>query len=166
MNKENNIYSVTSKRGDFTNQLNLIEDIFYDFMSNNGYIVSIYNDDESIRYLGHGGDATKDDKFAVIFALSEQFYPRNFSIFVKDRNGNSVIDGETVATYSIELKQEIANDELTNKFKVLLNDVYKKYKVYSKENRLDFVYNELEVERRDYTNITLEKDDNSNKYER
>lgn len=35
----------------------------------------------------------------------------------------------------------------------MLDDIYNKYKVYSKENRLDFVFNEYEVDRKNYDDV-------------
>lgn len=139
-------------REKFLEQEGIIEEVFFNFMSEKNYDVRI-NDGDSIKYLGYGGNAVKDDTFAVLFKLVNFPYPRSFSVFVEDRNGNLVLTGETAAIYSIEADDNIDNKELVNKFKILLNDVYNKYKDYSKENRLDFVYNGLEMERKDYTNF-------------
>lgn len=141
-------------REKFLEQESIIEKVFFDFMVEKGYRVSI-NEGDSIQYLGYGGDAIKEDKFAVFFRLVSNIYPRSFSIFVTDRNGNSIITGETVAIYSIESDDNADNKELVSKFKILLNDIYNKYKDYSRENRLEFSYNELEMERKDYTEIDL-----------
>lgn len=146
----------------FINQINLIEDYFYGFMKEKGYSVNIYEEDD-LKYLGYGGWATKEDKFAIFFKLVEFPYPKSFSIHAEDRNGNNILHGETVAIYSISDKDNMSDDELLSRFKMALNDIYDKYKVYSKENRLDFVFNELEMERKDYTdmalNIKLEKNE-------
>lgn len=142
-------------RRNFLEQEQEIEDIFYDFMTENGYSVHFHRD-EDIKYMGYGGMAVKEDKFAPFFSLSGNIYPRSFSVFVEDRNGNFILTGETAAIYSISASPESNIKELKDKFKILLNDIYNKYKVYSKENRLDFVYNELKLERKNYDNV-LEK---------
>lgn len=134
----------------FIEQINVIEDIFYDYMTDKGYSVNIY-DDEDVSCLGYGGYATKDDKFAIFFKLVEQPHPRSFSVFAEDRNGHFALAGETAAIYSVSVGENTTIDELKDKFNKLLNDIYEKYSVYSKENRLDFVYNELEMERKNYT---------------
>lgn len=141
-------------REKFLEQEDIIEKVFFDFMIEKGYKVTI-NEGESIKYIGYGGDAIKEDKFAVFFRLVSNIYPRSFSIFVEDRNGNSIITGETAAIYSIGSDDNADMKELEVKFKILLNDIYNKYKDYSKENRLEFTYNGLEMERKDYTEIDL-----------
>lgn len=124
-------------------------------MKDKGYSVNIYEENE-VNSMGYGGWATKDDKYAIFFKLVEFSYPRSFSIHAEDRNGNSILHGETVAIYSVSGKDNLSNEELLSRFKMALNDVYDKYKVYSKENRLDFVFNELKMERKDYTDINLD----------
>lgn len=141
----------------FIEQEQAVEELFYEYMTREGYSVRLYKD-EDLKYLGYGGNAIKEDKFAVIFNLRGQVYPRTFSISVEDRNGNLVIMGETAAIYSISATSETTKEELSNKFKILLSDIYNKYKIYSRENRLDFVYNELEMERKNYTDIEKEVD--------
>jgi len=136
----------------FIEQEQELEEIFDEFMSKEGYSVHIHGEDD-LKYFGYGGYAIKEDKFAVIFNLRGQVYPRGFSISVSDRNGNLVIMGETVAIYSISATSDTPKEELVNKFKIMLNDIYNKYKIYSRENRLDFVYNEYEIERKKYDEI-------------
>lgn len=140
----------------FQKQEKEIEKIFYNFMKEKGYSVLLHTE-EDIKYMGYGGIAVKEDKFAVFFELSGNVYPRGFSVKVEDRNGNFVLTGETAALYSLSATPEMDIKELTEKFKILLNDIYEKYKVYSRENRLDFVYNELKEERKDYDSINLNK---------
>lgn len=143
----------------FSKQEDMIENIFATFMEQQGYYVSL-NQDESVKYLGYGGLAVhKDDKFSLMFQLNGNLYPRSFSISVKDRNGNFVLMGETVAIYSLSADDNTNYKELSEKFKILLNDVFEKYKIYSKENRLDFVFNNLEMERKSYTDVKLNNDD-------
>lgn len=145
---------------EFLEQENIIEDVFYNFMKDKGYSVSLY-DEEDLKYMGYGGFAVTDDKFAIIFKLSNNPYPRSFSVFAEDRNGHFAIDGETAAIYSISLDENpnINNDELKAKFEILLEDIYDKYSVYSKDNRLDFVFNEMKTERKNYEYISLNKEE-------
>lgn len=138
----------------FIEQINILEKVFYEFMTDKGYSVNIYSE-EDIRYLGYGGIASKSDKFAIYFSLVEYPYPKSFSIFANDRNGNFALCGDTVAIYSISGEKDLSNDELKEKFEIALNDIYDKYSIYSKEKRLDFVFNELEMERKDYTDIQV-----------
>jgi len=145
---------------EFLEQENIIEDVFYNFMKDKGYSVSLYNE-EDLKYMGYGGFAVADDKFAIIFKLSNNPYPRSFSVFAEDRNGYFAIDGETAAIYSILIDENsnMDNDELKSKFEILLEDIYTKYSVYSKNNRLDFVFNEMEIERKNYEDISLNKEE-------
>ncbi|MBR1377320.1 MAG: hypothetical protein IJ565_05895 [Bacilli bacterium] len=136
-------------RRNFLEQEEAVENIFYDFMKEKGYTVYFHRDEE-IKYMGYGGNAVKEDKFAVFFTLSADIYPRHFSIFAEDRNGNFVLTGEAAAIYSLSATPDSDINKLKNTFKILLNDIYEKYKDYSKENRLDFVYNELETDRKHY----------------
>lgn len=123
-------------------------------MKEKGYSVSIY-DENDVKYTNFGGFACKKDKFSILFKLVEFPYPKSFSIHAIDRNGNFILTGETVAIYSIYGKDDLSDQEVLSRFKIALNDIYEKYKVYSKENRLDFVFNELEQEVKDYTNIEI-----------
>lgn len=139
----------------FMKQEKELEKIFYNFMKEKGYSVILHSE-EDIKYMGYGGIAVKDDKFSVFFELSGNVYPRSFSVRAEDRNGNFILTGEMAALYSLSATPDMDMKELTGKFKILLNDIYEKYKVYSKENRLDFVYNELKEERKNYDDIILE----------
>lgn len=145
---------------EFLEQERIIEETFYNFMEDKGYSVNIYNDDD-VEYTGYGGFAVTEDKFAVIFKLCNFQHPKAFTIFAVDRNGYFAIDGDTAAIYSISLeeKTDIDNDELKAKFEILLEDIYKKYGAYSKSNRLDFVFNDMKMERKSYENISLSKED-------
>ena len=129
---------------EFIKKVENIENYFSSFMKNNGYHIYIDND------RGYSGTAVKDDPFALIFKLYCWEYPRSYNIFIEDRNGNFAIDGSTVAIYSLNEKENTYEDDLLNSFHQMLNDVYDKYKDFSKENRLDFVFNGLEVDRKDY----------------
>ncbi len=132
----------------YDEQANIIEDLFFDFMEKQGYSILEYD-------CRRGGIAYKTDKFCVLFKLNATSYPRNFTIHVEDRNGYFALDGDTAAIYSLSECSDLSNEELTKKFKKLLNDVYEKYEIYNKSNRLDFVYNELEVERKEYNEMGL-----------
>ncbi len=141
----------------FFKQEDMIENIFATFMEQQEYYVRL-NQYDDIKYLGFGGLAVnKNDKFALMFELNGNLSPRSFSISVKDRNGNFVLMGETVAIYSLSADDNTNYKDLSEKFKILINDVFEKYKIYSKENRLDFVFNNLEIERKSFTDINLDK---------
>lgn len=136
---------------DFTEQRSIVENMFYDYMTDNGYSVYIYDGND--KSLGYGGFATKKDKFAIFFTLVEFQDPRSFSVNAEDRNGNFILTGDTAAIYTMSINDEddLTINEIKDKFSKLLNDIYEKYGNYSKENRLDFVYNELKMERKDYS---------------
>ena len=138
----------------FYKQEKELEKIFYEFFKNKGYFVRLYENDE-IDHMGHGGYAVKDDKFSIFFGLSGYLYPREFYVTAYDRNGNYVLIGESAAEYRLVDVEDMNLKELKTKFKILLSDIYEKYKEYSKDNRLDFIFNNLKEDRKDYTNINI-----------
>lgn len=137
----------------FYKQAVKINSIFDDFMKEKGFSVWDHNDSA----LGYGAIAShKEDKFVPIFELKMWSYPRTFSIHVIDRNGNSILTGETAAIYSLDIKEDMKEDTMISKFKTLVNDVYDIYGNYCRENRLDFSFNNLEMERKEYSEIEKE----------
>lgn len=144
----------------FLEQENIIEEVFYNFMIDKGYGVNIYNEDD-LKYMGYGGFAVKEDKYGVIFRLCNFQHPKAFTVFAVDRNGYFALDGDTAAIYSITLDEntDMDNEELKSKFEILLEDIYTKYSTYSKSNRLDFVFNDMEIERKSYEDISLNKEE-------
>lgn len=145
----------------FYKQEKELEKIFYEFFKSKEYYVHLYGDDE-VDHMGHGGYAVKDDKFSVFFGLSGYLYPREFYVTAYDRNGNYILIGEDTAIYELSKVEDMPLDELKSKFKILLSDIYEKYKEYSKDNRLDFVFNNLKTDRKDYTNINLKNEEEIN----
>lgn len=132
----------------FYKQADKLSEIFMDYMSDRGFSVSHHND----KYSGNGVTAShKEDKFVPIFKLVNQIYSKSFSIFVDDRNGNTVLTGETAAIYSVNAEEDMSESEIIEIFEKMLNDIYDKYGDYCKGNRLDFTFNELEMERKNYT---------------
>lgn len=124
-----------------------ISDIFIDFMEEKGFDVD-YHDD---KYFGNGATAIgKGDKFVPIFKLSNQIYPKIFALFVEDRNGNDIIYGNYVASYTFSA-DNMNEKEIISTFKTMLNDIYVKYGTYNKSNRLDFTYKGLIEDRKSYT---------------
>lgn len=132
----------------FYKQADKLSEIFMDYMSDRNFSVSHHND----KYSGNGVTAShKEDKFVPIFKLVNQPYPKSFSIFVDDRNGNTILYGDTAAIYSIRAEENMSENEIIETFEKMLDDVYDKYGIYNKKNRLDFTFNELEMERKNYT---------------
>lgn len=116
-------------------------------MAERGYYLTSHDD----HSMGRGSVAVKNDRFAPIFNLhvwggeiSENFV----SIHVTDRNGNAILDGPTVAIYSMSDTGDREKNGLV--FSRMLNDAYEKYGGYSKSNRLDFAFNEMKEDRRVY----------------
>lgn len=124
-----------------------IWDKFDDLMVERGYGILTHNDVS----LGRGTVAYKDDKFSPLFELKiwgGEIAENFVSIFVTDRNGNTILGGETVAIYSLN---DVGDFEKNlSLFAKMFEDVYEKYSVYSKSNRLDFAFNEMKLERKIY----------------
>ncbi len=128
-------------------QANKVNDIFYDFMNKKGFDVRRHD----LKNLGFGAKASNNsDKFIPLFELCQWQYPESHCIFVYDRNGNSALTGDTVAIYSIDINENWTENDILNKFKIMLEEVYSKYGKYNKKNRLDFVFNEMEEDRKEF----------------
>lgn len=125
----------------------LIWNLFDTYAENNNYNIIVHND----HHMGRGSLAYKgDDSFKPIITLHLFGIPGinyDFGIIVSDRNGNSILTGETCAVYTLNAPAESEYNELEERFGKILDYVFKKYEPYSKENRLDYVFNGLELER-------------------
>ena len=134
----------------FHKQGKKINKIFCDFMEEKGFSTWEHDDKD----LGFGVIASNsNDKFIPIFELKNWHYPEAHSIFVIDRNGNSILTGEIAAIYSLNIVENWNEEEIEKRFKTMLEDIYSKYEKYSKNNRLDFSFNELIMERKNYPNL-------------
>lgn len=129
---------------------------FDNFMDKLGYQVIAHNDE----YMGRGSVAFKEDRFAPIFnlhlwsgATSDDFV----SLHVLDRNGYTVLAGKTSAIYSMADAGDNGKNVLI--FEKMLGDALEKYSGYSRDNRLDFAFNELEQDRRAYDDKVLTVDE-------
>lgn len=133
---------------EFEKQCKRINQIFCNYLKEKNYYV--WNFDE--ENMKKGAFACKDDKFVPIIMLHNCWFPERHSISVIDRNGNTIIEGETAAEYSLEIDEKDNNsiDEIAEMFEIMLNEVYLKYGNYDRNNRLDFAFNELEVDEKDF----------------
>ncbi|MDF2880255.1 MAG: hypothetical protein K0R54_812 [Clostridiaceae bacterium] len=73
-----------------------------------------------------------------------------FSIHVEDRNGNKILNGNTVAVYILDITTEEDFDKIEARFDNMLEEVINNYSKYCKENRLDSAYKELKEDRRNF----------------
>lgn len=129
---------------------------FNDLMFERGYSVFTHDDE----YMGRGSVASKEDKFSPIFNLClwGGEVPENFvSIHIEDRNGSTILNGDTVAIYSMVDTGDQEKNALV--FSKMVDDACEKYGVYSKSNRLDFVFNEMKQDRRTYDETVLSVDE-------
>ena len=108
-------------------------------------------------YMGIGSMCYKADKFAPLIHLriekgykvgKEVIIPTSMNILVEDRNGNNILDGNVCGVYRLE-----DCDDFENKFTDMCKYVFDKYVVYSKDNRLDFVFNGYKEERIKWNNM-------------
>ena len=133
---------------EFEKQCKRINQIFCNYLKEKNY--DAWNFDEENKKKG--AFACKDDKFVPIIKLHNCWFPERHSISVIDRNGNTIIEGETAAEYSLEIDEKDNNsiDEIAEMFEIMLNEVYLKYGNYDRNNRLDFAFNELEIDRKNF----------------
>ncbi len=126
-------------------------------MTEKGYKAYL-NTEEQIKDYGYGGFAlvTPSDDFAVYFELHCYIHPRIFMLRAVDRNGIGYIEGTDAAEYYISATPDMDMEVLTSKFKTMLKGIYEKYKEYSRDNRLDFKFNQLKLDERNYDNIDMQ----------
>ncbi len=137
------------KINDFYKRVEKMNKIFCDFMEKKGFLTFTFDDID----LGLGASASNDeDKFIPLFEFQNFLDPESHSIFVEDRNGSSILTGNLVAIYSLEIDENTDYSEkaILEKFKIMLESVYEKYGCYNKNNRLDFAFNEMEEEDKDF----------------
>ena len=127
-------------------------DRFDKVMAEKGCMVSSTNDSQS----GWTSKAYTDDQFVPIikfinwFRNVELLHGGFVSIFVEDRKGNSILMGDTVVIYSVDIDENDTDEDIKKRFEKMLDDVINKYGSYCRENRLDFVYNKMATERVNY----------------
>lgn len=127
-------------------------DRFDEVMRGKGYKVSSHNN----ATMGMVSLAFTENKFKPIFNFrnwfrSEESLHSGFvSIFVIDRNGNSILTGDAAAIYSLDIKKGDKDEDVKQRFEKMLENAINKYGSYCRENRLDFVYNEMVTERVNY----------------
>jgi hypothetical protein len=126
----------------FLNEKNEIKlwDRFDEIAKEFGYEISTHNNSTQ----GRGTYSFKSDKFVPMINI--HLWHDSISIFIEDRNGNSILHGETCEICNLKY-QEDSFEEITIRFEKMCNYVFNKYKVFSKDNRLDFIFNEMKMER-------------------
>lgn len=102
--------------------------------------------------------AYKKDKFVptirlrVFYSKTRIKYDKSFiSILVEDRNGNTMLNcNEIVGNYRVDIITEEDINILASRCINMLEYVFKKYSVFSRENRLDAVFNNIKQEIKNY----------------
>ena len=138
-------------------------DKFNDIARKYGYDVITYDN----NMQGKGTTTYQKDPYVPMICLSitneikregEIVIFSSLDIFVKDRNGASVLDGDWCAVYRLpegENKcnpitlsfKEVHTKDFEKKFLEMCEYAFVKWSGYSKINRLDFKYNNFEIER-------------------
>lgn len=135
---------------------NKIKEIFKSYMKEKGYEIWKSEDPESgITYTASKESDRYVPLIELCFGREYEFKNVEYEIFIKDRDGKGSLHGHLVANYCLYTKYEPDEEKIINEFQKMLNDAYNEYSKYSRENRLDSVFNNLEYQTFDY----LEKDD-------
>lgn len=119
-------------------------DRFDEIMGKEGYRLLVNTNDPDIP---RGTTCFKDeDKYIPIISLYT-WKDTELSIFVKDRNGNGVITGNTVSINSLKITEKDEKNDIEKRFDNMIKSILGKYSKYNKKNRLDFDVDEDEDER-------------------
>ena len=123
----------------------------------NQYGYECWNHNDSLQ--GIGATIYKEDKFVPIINLNiepELIIDKRVVItakmffLIQDRNGNDILTGKTCAVHSLE-----DCEDFEIRLKEMCKYVFNKYSQYSRENRLDFAFNEYKEERMEWNNIDI-----------
>ena len=99
---------------------------------------------------GAGATIYKDeDRFIPIMSLNI-WWGEGVSIHVEDRNGNAILDGECCAVHILN-----SCKDFEDRLEKMCAYVFDKYSKYSRENRLDYVFNNLKEERIEWHKIEI-----------
>lgn len=134
-------------------------DKFDEIMSERGFKLIVHNNASQ----GRGSVAFKDDKFAPVFGFHVWGGPIKediISLHVEDRNGNFSLDGPTAAIYSLNNTGDF--DKNLKLLTMMVDDCLEAFGSYSKESRLDFVFNELTIDRKTYDESSLVRESGLN----
>ena len=110
---------------------------------------------------GIGTIMSKEDRFVPIINLGitpelvidgKVVIPAEISFIVEDRNGNSILSGETCAVHRLK-----DCEDFEVRLEAMCKYVFDKYSQYSRENRFDFVFNEYEKERIEWNKREIEE---------
>ena len=119
-------------------------DKFDEIMKEENYELIINTDEPN---LPRGTISFKNnDKYVPIISLNI-WGDTQLSIFVQNRNGNAVIDGNTVLINSLKFTKEDKKEDVEKRFNDMVNSTLKKYKKYNKENRLEFDIDKEDIKR-------------------
>ena len=123
---------------------NKIVELFKNYMIERGYkIWKSESPDSGISYTAR----KEEDKYIPFFELCygslSKYKIAEYEVSVTDRAGDEGLHGRTVASYYLHLNQENSEEAILNEFKKILDNSYKSYNMYSRNNRLDSVYNNL-----------------------
>lgn len=126
---------------------NKIKEKFKEYMKERGYeIWKSETPNYGITYTA----SKESDRYVPLIELqygsNYRYKISEYEISVKDRDGENGLYGEIVASYYLHSEYETDEEIIMSEFNRMLDDVYTKYSKYSRENRLDSVFNNLESE--------------------
>lgn len=118
-------------------------DKFDERMEKEGYELWVNTDEPNIP---RGTKCFKEDKYVAIIDLNV-WEDTRLSIFISNRNGNAILDGNTVEINSLKFKSEDKAEDVEKRFDDMLDNVLSTYKQYNKQNRLEFGVDDDEIKR-------------------
>ena len=113
-------------------------------MKNEGYNLIVNTDEPN---LTRGTTHFNNEDIYVPIISFNVWEDTACSIFIDNRNGNIVIDGNTIEIDALRFKKDNIKEYIEKRFNEMIKSVLEKYKKFNKENRLDSIINDRKIKR-------------------
>ena len=139
--KENNKEDLTNK----------IVELFKNYMVERGYkIWKSETPNHGITYTASKDDDKYIPLFELNYARAKKYKIAEYEISTRDRNGNEAFLGNVTEIHYLYLNEEVTEEVYLKQVEEILEKLYKNYRTYSRTNRLDSVYHNIETKHIDY----------------
>ncbi|WP_304683111.1 hypothetical protein [uncultured Clostridium sp.] len=94
----------------------------------------------------------KKDKFMPIIAVRYSGFPEaSITVFIENRNGNDIINGNYVALYTIKIdyKENMSEQEIKevdDRYRKMIRYSIEKWSKYNKENQIGYIEEEERIQ--------------------